>query len=66
MTPDRRIALGIQMITESIGQQSDNITFLLQEQAQIKGHIQQIREKQSRQTETLVTILNILQGRSHN
>lgn len=62
----RRIANGIQLVTESISQQSNNITFLLQEQAQIKDDIQQIRLEQNRQTETLAAILNILQGRSNN
>lgn len=69
----RRIAQGIQLITESISQQSDSITFLLQEvagvkqdQIQMKTDIQQIRQEQGRQTETLTAILNILQGRSNN
>lgn len=62
----RRIANGIQTITQAIGQQSDNITFVLQEQAQIKADIEQIKQTQAQQTQTLTAILNILQGRSDN
>jgi chromosome segregation ATPase len=62
----RRIAHGIQSITEAISHQSDNITFLLQEQTQIKDDIEQIKQEQSRQTQTLTAILNLLQGRSNN
>jgi septal ring factor EnvC (AmiA/AmiB activator) len=62
----RRIAGGIQLVTESISQQSDNVTFLLKQQAEMKGDLEQIRQVQTQQTETLNTILNILQGRSDN
>ncbi len=62
----RRIARGIQLVTESINQQSDNITFLLKQQVEMKGDLEQIRQVQAQQTETLTTILNILQGRSDN
>ncbi len=62
----RRIAGGIQLVTESISQQSDNVTFLLKQQAEMKGDLEQIRQVQTQQTETLNIILNILQGRSDN
>ncbi len=62
----RRIAGGIQLVTESISQQSDNVTFLLKQQAEMKGDLEQIKQVQTQQTETLNTILNILQGRSDN
>lgn len=69
----RRIAQGIQVITESTVGQSDNITFLLTEQAQIKTDVEQIKtdveqvkQVQTQQTEMLTTILNILQKRSDN
>lgn len=62
----RRIASGIQIITEAIGKQSDNITFLLTQQAEMKDQIDQIKQAQNQQGETLAAILNILQGRSDN
>lgn len=62
----RRIASGIQLITNSIDQQSDNITFLLKEQAEMKSDITQMKQMQAEQGETLIAILNILQGRSDN
>ena len=55
----RRIASGIQLITESVVKQSDDITFLL-------GEVNQIRQTQAQQGETLNAILAILQGRSNN
>jgi len=39
----RRIATGIQLITDSIHQQSDNISFLLNQQAGMKSDIAQIK-----------------------
>ena len=76
----RRIASGIQLLTDSIHQQSDNITFLLRQQAEMKGDIalikggmtemksdiEQLKQVQAQQTETLTAILNILQKRSDN
>lgn len=62
----RRIAHGIQMITESISQQSDNITFLLGEVAEVKQVQAQHTQILTRQEEKLTAILNILQGRSDN
>ena len=69
----RRIASGIQLVTDSINQQSDTITFLLKQQAemkgdigQIRGDIDQIKKVQAQQNEILTAILNILQGRSDN
>ncbi len=62
----RRIASGIQLMTDSINQQSDSITFLLKEQAEMKSDIAQMKQVQAQQGETLTAILNILQGRSDN
>ncbi len=62
----RRIASGIQLITNSIDQQGDNIIFLLAQQAEMKSDITQMKQVQAQQGETLTAILNILQGRSDN
>jgi len=55
----RRISLSVQAIAEGVAQQTDNVTFLLVEVAQIK-------ETLGQHGEVLQAILNILQKRSDN
>jgi len=62
----RRISLSVQTIAEGVGQQTDNMVFLLNEVAQIKQIQEQQTQILNQQSETLQAILNILQQRSDN
>jgi uncharacterized coiled-coil protein SlyX len=69
----RRIAHGIQAMSEGIGQQSDNISFVLESQAKQGSRLAKIEAVQAEHTQTLAqhgemlqAILNILQKRSNN
>ena len=62
----RRVAAGIGSIVSAISEQSDNITFLLDGQADNKERLARIEAEQTQQGETLKAILSILQKRFDN
>lgn len=69
----RRVNANVQTIANATTTQSDNIVFLLDEVAQVKGDIKQMKETQDKhgemlteQGQTLKAVLNILQNRSDN
>ena len=69
----RRVSANVQTIANATTTQSDNIVFLLEEVAQVKGNVKQMKETQDKhgemlveQGQTLKAILNILQNRSDN
>lgn len=69
----KRIAIGVSTITAAIGEQSDNITFLLTGQANLRTEVAEMKAEQqgmkhqlARIEEQNILILSILQKGSEN
>ncbi len=62
----RRVAAGIGSLVSAVSEQSDNITFLLEGQADHKERLARIEAEQTQQGEMLKAVLSILQKRSDN